>query len=946
MKNPIRKRLLRELRTDWAKYIAIFLFMTMLISLVSGFLVADNSMISAYHEGFTKYNIEDGHIAFDEKPDAAFMDELSGKAGVTFYDMQYIEQELEETGANVRIYADRDIVNLECLMEGEMPSSEKEIVIDRMFANNNQITVGDSITLNRKSYTVVGFVALPDYSCLFESNSDMMFDAINFCVGVMTQEGMESVKSGHYVHNYAWKYDKEPKDDIEANQFSEDFLDVIEDELTTYDKAIIQKQVDELVAAAEEIAEKMSDDFEDISDELETKIKSAGEEIAKKKVKAYVASISQEQMMARFMANPTLTQDQLMKQIVSEIPEEKIKPSEDEIADKLEVDRTVYHDLMEKLEDMEDADIQFESVDVSSMDLDEAEDEEAFDSSRLDDIKEVINLLEQSGLCDVSALSERVEEIDALIERGIDKDALLEIDDYLPRYQNQAINFTGEDMGSDKAGFLVLDYIVIVILAFMFGVTTLNTIAQEAGVIGTLRASGYTKGELIRHYMALPILVTFVAAIVGNILGYSYMKNIMIAMYYNSYSLCTYTTLWNAEAFIDTTLLPMVLMLFINYFIIVSKLKLSPLRFLRHDISKRAKKKAVRLNTKIPFMHRFRMRILFQNIPSYLTLFAGIFLAGFLAIFGFMFLPMLAEFGDMVLDSKIASYQYVLKEEVETGNKAAEKYCMESLDTMDEEYMKDTVSIYGIEKESKYVSALIPEKKVLMNNGLAAKFGLKEGDEITLKDPYSDKTYTFEIGGVYTYDASLSIFMNREEFNELFGKEKTYFTGYFSNEELTDLDSENVYSIVTEKDLLKLTNQLTHSFGSFMGLIMYFAVAMFILLMFILTKLIIEKNAVSISMIKILGFTNREIAGLYLLCTSFVVLASLFAMIPIINIAMKVVFVNMLYKMISGYFPIIITNACYVKTITLGMACYLVVCIFLMRKINHIPKSDALKMVE
>ena len=31
-------------------------------------------------------------------------------------------------------------------------------------------------------------------------------------------------------------------------------------------------------------------------------------------------------------------------------------------------------------------------------------------------------------------------------------------------------------------------------------------------MIGTLRASGYTRRELIRHYMALPVLVTLVGA--------------------------------------------------------------------------------------------------------------------------------------------------------------------------------------------------------------------------------------------------------------------------------------------------------------------------------------------------------------------------------------------------------------------------------------------------
>ena len=68
---------------------------------------------------------------------------------------------------------------------------------------------------------------------------------------------------------------------------------------------------------------------------------------------------------------------------------------------------------------------------------------------------------------------------------------------------------------------VMLLYIVIVIMAFVFGITISNTIRKEAGVIGTLRASGYTRRELILHYMTLPVLVTLIGALIGNILGYT-----------------------------------------------------------------------------------------------------------------------------------------------------------------------------------------------------------------------------------------------------------------------------------------------------------------------------------------------------------------------------------------------------------------------------------------
>lgn len=67
MKNPLRKRLLRELRQEMGKYLVVFILMVATIGFVSGFLVADGSMLTAYDNSFEKYNIEDGNFATEEK---------------------------------------------------------------------------------------------------------------------------------------------------------------------------------------------------------------------------------------------------------------------------------------------------------------------------------------------------------------------------------------------------------------------------------------------------------------------------------------------------------------------------------------------------------------------------------------------------------------------------------------------------------------------------------------------------------------------------------------------------------------------------------------------------------------------------------------------------------------------------------------------------------------
>ena len=162
-------------------------------------------------------------------------------------------------------------------------------------------------------------------------------------------------------------------------------------------------------------------------------------------------------------------------------------------------------------------------------------------------------------------------------------------------------------------------------MAFVFGITTSKyDCEKEAGVIGTLRASGYTRGELVRHYMTLPVIVTLIGALVGNILGYTVFKYVCADMYYGSYSLPTYKTIWNAEAFVLTTVVPVAIMFVVNYAILHHKLKLSPLKFLRRDLSTRKQKRALYLSPKLKIFYRFRLRVIFQNISNYLVLFVGV----------------------------------------------------------------------------------------------------------------------------------------------------------------------------------------------------------------------------------------------------------------------------------------------------------------------------------
>lgn len=529
-----------------------------------------------------------------------------------------------------------------------------------------------------------------------------------------------------------------------------------------------------------------------------------------------------------------------------------------------------------------------------------------------------------------------------------------ELKDYVPSYGNPAINFATDDMGSDMSmGGVILD-ILIIIIAFIFGVTISNTISKESSTIGTLRASGYTRGELVRHYLSMPVIVTFLAAIVGNILGYTVFKNVVVGMYYNSYSLPTYETVWNPDAFVKTTVVPIILMFVVNLIVIVRMLRHTPLQFLRHDLKKSKRKKAIRL-PHWKFMSRFRVRIMSQNISNYLILFVGICFIMVMLAMAVGMPDTLTYYQKHASNLMFTKYQYVLKTYqnadgsiVTTDNEDAEMFAMKSLvkrsDALDEE-----ISTYGVVDDSRYIEISdlesLEKNEVYISNSYADKYGIVIGDTIKLEEKYTDDTYNFKVCGIYDKCQSIAVFMPIDQYREVFDLDDDAFSGFFSDSKITDIDSNMIASTITKRDITKMCDQLDLSMGSYMQYFQVLCILLSMAMIYLLTKLIIEKNENAISMTKILGYENREIASLYLLSTTIVMLV-----IDVLTVAVGVWVMNFAWKEIlmtySGWFSFHMETISYVKMFAFVLIGYVIVMLLDFQRIKKIPMDQALKNVE
>lgn len=528
---------------------------------------------------------------------------------------------------------------------------------------------------------------------------------------------------------------------------------------------------------------------------------------------------------------------------------------------------------------------------------------------------------------------------DDIQEICIKEGAVLE--NLLTAQMNQAISFLPNDMGSDIPMVQTLLYIILMILAFVFVVISQTMIEEQASVIGTLLASGYTRRELLQHYMMLPTILIIVSAGIGNLIGYTLFPNLFTDMYYSNYCLppLSIQPVW--EALLSTTVMPFIFMMLILYVLLKRRLRLSPLRFLRKDLRRHRQRRYIPLHGS-SFFQRFRIRIILQNKGSYLVLFLGIIFASFLLMFALILTPSMEQYIRNLEADTRCDYQYLLKAPVQADG---EKVTLTSLKAYYVGGDLDLdVTLYGLGPNSGYYTDMTlssDPKSIVISSDFASKMSLQVGDAITLRNPYRDKAYSFTIQDIYPYNAGFSAYMPRNQLNQLLHEDHTYFNGYLSNQPL-DIEEAYVQSVVTRSDLVKINEQMTQAFSQLLPVLTSVSIAIYLVVLYILTRLVTDRNAISMSFLKVMGYTAKEIRSLYLHATTLVVLASLTAALPLCNIALRYL-MKFAFMKFTGNLSVYIPGYVYFLVFVTGGVAYLFIKALLTRRIEQMELGYALK---
>ena len=926
MQKILRKRVLRDLKENLLRYLAlgflIILGMYIIVSLVGA---ADTIIIGG--EQHAEANcLEDGEFQVFVPLTAKEVELIEGQ-GVTLEPMFYLDF-LQEDESTLRIYKNREAINLMELNEGQMPQMAEEVALEKRYCEENGITVGTEIVIADRSYQVVGIGSVPDYDAPLKNMSDSSVDSKSFGVAFMTSEAYEdlkasgeSVKSEEYIYAYRLNgilSDAELKEQLQDLELSiEDVDDVYFKEYWEENfgaKEDLEEGVEELVDGSRELSKgaaelsdgalELSDGALELSDGALELSNGAGElsdgalelsngaktlsdgtgELANGAASlsggalelrngtmalidgAKALSDGMQEVAGYVADNPMLSAG------VAPLYSGSMELSNGSVQLYYGTD-ALYNGSLELYGGS--VELYNGSVELYNGSVELANgSKELYDGSLelYDGSKELYDGSVELYDGSVELSDGAAELYDGMLELQGATDELIEeyfdieisnLIQFLPVEDNPRAGASANDQIVNKEVGLLAGVIIMVLITYVISVFVAHSIDKEASIIGALYALGVKRKELIRHYLMLPMIVTFLGGLIGTTLGYSrWGIDIQMGDCYDYFSMPVLEAIYEPYLLVYGIIMPPVVAALVNYFVIRKRLNQPALRLIRGEQKKR-KERDINLGN-LGFINRFRIRQMLKELRTSFTVWFGMFVSLLILMIGINCYVLCEHIRVENQEDTRYEYMYTYKypeEEVPEGGEAcyAETLKKEILG-----YNLD-VTILGIDEDNPYFLATPEEGKsnVVISSAMAQKYDLSEGDKVILTDEEEELDYAFTVQEIVQFSTGFYVFMDIDSMRELFGQTDDYYNVVFADHEL-EIDSGRLYAITTKADIEKSSSIFSDMMMPLVTMMSVVSSLIFVVVMYLMMKVMIDRSAFGISLMKIFGYRPKEIRKLYL----------------------------------------------------------------------------------
>ena len=903
MRRVLRKRFPREIRANLFRYISLFFMIALCMYIVIALVDAAETVIGGTDKNQAESNLEDGQFTVFTPLLDKQIEEIESK-GVTIE--AHISYDIDmEDGSVLRIFKNREKidrvvldvygVNNKISRYGTDPrpaETANEVVLEKRYCEEHDISVGDSIKIGKEDYLVTGIGSSVDYDAPYKKLSDTAVDSTSFGVAFVTSEGYDRIKALNKVGSEELTYAFVLNDAMS----SDDLKEMIKDFDFDY-KQVDDPYYQEMLADTYGKKDEITDGINDLVDGVDELYDGAGElrdgttelvdgmsELYDGSVDLYDGTVKLKNGTAAFGMN---------------IGAYRLSDGVKELSDGVK-----------------------EAYD-GSVELDDGAGE------LLDGVSEL-----KDGVKDLKKQSDDM--MDELFAKSPDN-----IMDFMLKKDNLRIGGAAGDIEINKTIGVVAGIIVIILFTYVLSVFVIHQIQSESSVIGALYALGVKKRDLMTHYITIPTVISFLGGLTGAAVGLSgFGSSWQMSDSYEYYSLPWFGRIVPPYLIIYAVVMPPVVSLIVNFLVINKSLSRTALSLIRNE-QKVSKSKDIKLGD-MPFMRKFKIRQILRERRTALTIIAGMAISLLIFVMGMNCYVLCESVGRLSSKDTRYEYMYSYKYPTEEAPEGGEACFVQTLKKEMFGYVLD-ITVMGIDDDNPYIDVkpVKGKNKIVASDAVALRYGFKKGDKIILTDNAEDIDYAFTIADIAPYSVGLTVFMDIESMRELFGEDDDYYNVVMADHEL-DIETGRLYSTTTRADVVRSSDTFLDLMRPMYTMLLTMSAVIFCIVMYLMTAVMIDRAGFGISLVKIFGYNSREVKKLYLDGNRTVVIVGALISIPIAK------------KLMDTIFPIFVANVCctvhleyrwyhYVILFAGIILCYNLISMILTRKLDKITPAEVLK---
>lgn len=449
---------------------------------------------------------------------------------------------------------------------------------------------------------------------------------------------------------------------------------------------------------------------------------------------------------------------------------------------------------------------------------------------------------------------------------------------------------------------------VFFVIAALISLTSMTRMVEEQRVqIGTLKALGYTKGKIALKYILYAVLATLIGGIIGMLLGFRILPEIIYNMYAMMYSMKDVVLEFNTGIAITGLGLALICTVGATIIACYKELNLQPASLMRPKSPKAGKRVLLEriswLWSKLKFTQKVTIRNVFRYKKRVSMTIIGILGCTALMVAGFGLRESVSnmipsQYGEVFLyDMSITLKNEQTSDEIQkyidevcnikTNDKNndvtdAMAFNMQAVEILNKETKQDIQLIVPEKTDvlSDYIvleNRVSKEKYSLSDNGvvitekLAKLLGIKQGEKITIKNS-NDKQAEVEVKGITRNYLMHYMYISPEYYESIFGEKVKYNTILLKeqsevkkSEESENklgkkiLENSNISKVTFMSQTKSIFDEVMDNMTFVVWILIISAGLLAFVVLYNLANVNISERIRELATIKVLGFYDKEV---------------------------------------------------------------------------------------